>query len=198
MMKKPFWRWNPVLLAVLAGLYLVTLGVFTYANIQADEVGALWMHLVNALILSLPLLLLYGGAYVLVTAWRQHQKTGALDPALSRAVRLAPRLAAIAIIVFVSLFSLDVFDEPGTPFQLAALFVVHSLPSLVMIIFLAVAWKRPVVGFVGFLLAGLAFLLLTTPAQFLGNLLLFSGPLLVIAVLFYADWRWNGAAQSEA
>ncbi len=196
-MKKSFWQWRPLLLAVLVVLYLVTLGIFTYANVQADEVGALWMHLVNALILSLPLVLFYGGIYVLASIWRQ-RRAGAVDPTLSRVVRLAPRLAAIVIILFVTLFSLDVFDEPGTPFQRAALFLVHSLPSIVMVIFLAVAWKRPVVGFAGFLLTGLAFLLLTTSAQFLGNLLLFTGPLLVIAALFYADWRWNAPVEPQA
>ena len=53
------------------------------------------------------------------------------------------------------------------------------------------AWRRPVIGFIAFLLAGLFFLRFLIFGFNLGNFLLFSGPLLLISALFYADWRWN-------
>jgi hypothetical protein len=68
---------------------------------------------------------------------------------------------------------------------------VHNLPSIVLILLLVFAWRRPLVGFIAFLLAGLFFLRFVILGRELGHFLLFSGPLLLIAGLFYADWRWN-------
>jgi hypothetical protein len=53
------------------------------------------------------------------------------------------------------------------------------------------AWRRPVVGFVAFLLAGLLFLPFAITDLNLGHFLLFSGPMLLISGLFFADWRWH-------
>jgi hypothetical protein len=53
------------------------------------------------------------------------------------------------------------------------------------------AWRRPVVGAIAFLLAGLFLLRFVILGGGLGHFLLFSGPLLLISALFYADWGWN-------
>ena len=109
---------------------------------------------------------------------------------LAGILRWAPRAAALIIIFFVTLFSLDVFDMGLAPLEAVGAFIIHSLPSIAMLILLAAAWKRPVVGFVAFLLAGLAFLRFVLFDGELMLLLLFSGPLLLVAGLFYANWRW--------
>jgi hypothetical protein len=180
-----------LLLLLLVVLYLVSIGVFTYANGVLEPEHVPWMIAANTAILSLPLVLFYGSLFLLLVAWLEHRQTGQIHPRLARFLHRAPRVAAIAIIFFVSLFSLDVFGMDGTPLQLVGAFILHSLPALVMILLLVVAWKRPVVGFVTFLLAGLFFLrfIFFTEMGFL-HFLLFSGPLLLISALFYADWRW--------
>jgi hypothetical protein len=183
-------RFNRLLLILMVVLYLVSLGGFSYYNWKVDPQPAWWIYLVNGLILSLPLILFFGSIYVLVSAWRARRLEGRLDPHLAKLIHWAPRVAAILIIFFVSLFSFDVFDMEGTPLQLLGAFVMHSLPSIFMIVFLVFAWRRPVVGFIGFLLAGITFLRFVIFDQGLGHFLLFSGPLLLIAALFYADWRW--------
>jgi hypothetical protein len=90
----------------------------------------------------------------------------------------------------VSLFSLDVLEMEASPLELLGAFLMHSLPSIVMIVMLAFAWRRPVVGFIAFLLAGLFFLRFVILGFDLGHFLLFSGPLLLISAMFYIDWRW--------
>ena len=49
---------------------------------------------------------------------------------------------------FYSLFSLDVFESQGSALELLGGFIVHTIHSIVLIIVLLFAWKRPVVGFV--------------------------------------------------
>ena len=183
-------RFNRFLMILMVVLYLISLGAFSYANWMAEPVHVLWMHAVNAIILSIPLVLFYGSIYVLVSAWREHNLTGQISARLAKVVHWAPRLAAILIIFFVTLFSLDVFEIQAPPLELVGAFLIHSLPSIIMILFLVFAWRRPVVGFIAFLLAGLFFMRFVIFDQGLLHFLLFSGPLLLISGLFYADWRW--------
>jgi hypothetical protein len=195
-MATQFSRFNRLLMILMIILYLLSLGGFSYANWQADPQPMLWMFLVNAVILSIPLVLFYGSVYVLISAWREHAQIGQISPRLARVIHWAPRIAAILIIFFVSLFSLDVFGMDGTPLELLAGFLIHSLPSIFMILMLLLAWRRPLAGFIAFLLAGLFFLRFIIFDLNLGHFLLFSGPLLLIAALFYADWRWMSRAPS--
>ena len=184
-------RFNRLLLSLMVVLYAISLGAFSYANWKAESEHLPWMFLLNALILSLPLVLFYGSAYVLISAWREHRLTGMVSPRLAKIIHWAPRLAAILIIFFVSLFSLDVFEMEASPLEILVAFVMHSLPSIFLILMLFFAWRRPVVGFIAFLLAGLVFLRFVIFDLSLGHFLLFSGPLLLISGLFYADWRWH-------
>jgi hypothetical protein len=127
---------------------------------------------------------------MLVSAWYEHRLTREISPRLVKIIHWAPRIAAILIIFFVTLFSLDVFEMEASPLELLGGFIMHSLPSIFMLLLLFFAWRRPMVGFVAFLLAGLFFLRFVVFGRDLGHFLLFSGPLLLISALFYADWRW--------
>lgn len=197
-MATPISRFNRILLILMVVLYIISLGAFTYLNWSLDPEHVLWMHAVNALILSIPLVLFYGSAYVLISAWREHKLTGQINPRLAKVIHWAPRIAAILIIFFVSLFSLDVFGMEGTPLELLGGFLIHSIPSIVMILMLVFAWRRPAVGFIAFLIAGGFFLRFVILGGDLAHFLLFSGPLLLISALFYADWRWLKPAQPAA
>jgi hypothetical protein len=185
-------RFNRILLILMIVLYVISLGGFTYTNWRVEQEHSIGNLLINGLILSLPLVLFYGAIYVLVTAWRERKQTGRVSARLAKTIHWAPRIAAIVIIFFISLFSLDVFGEGGTLLQQLGAFVMHSLPSIVMVIVLVFAWRRPVFGFVVFLLAGIFFLRFVVIGFNLGHFLLFSGPLLLVSALFYADWRWKG------
>jgi len=184
-------QFNRILLVILVVLYVVTIAAFITAELTAAGAVEWWKVLLNILILSIPLVLLYGGIYVLVVAWREHASLGQVSPPLARVIHWAPRLAAILIIFFVSLFSLDVFEMEATPLELLGGFIMHSLPAIVMLVLLIFAWKRPAVGFVAFLIAAALFAILFVRSIYsLPNLLLFVFPILLVAFLFYADWKW--------
>lgn len=183
---------NRVLLIVLVVLFLITLTAFDYANWAADPASMQWwMMLVNSVLLSIPLGLLYGSIYLLVVAWREHAACGIVNPRRAKIIHWAPRVAAILIIFFVSLFSLDVFEMEAPPLELLGGLLIHNIPSIGMIVLLILAWKRPMVGFVAFLIAGLLFaFFFVRDLRDLPNLLIFVLPILLVAGLFYADWKW--------
>lgn len=180
------------LLIVLVVLFLLTLAALNYAN-WAAEPGFMqwWMLLLNILILSIPLMLLYGSIYVLLMGRHERSTQGKVSPPLAKIIHWAPRIASLLIIFFVGLFSLDVFGTGAPPLEVLAGFLIHNLPSIVMLVLLIFAWKRPVVGFIAFLIVAAAFaVLFVRDIYALPNLLLFVLPILLIASLFYADWQW--------
>ncbi len=185
-------RANRVLLIILVALYVLTLAAFNYANwAAAPELMEWWMPLVNSVLLSIPLVLLYGSIYVLVVAWRERAARGRISPRLAQIIHWAPRVAAILLIFFISLFSLDVFEMDASPLELLGGFLIHNLPAIAMLALLAFAWKRPAVGFLAFLLTGALFaFFFVRDSGSLPNLVVFVFPLLLIAGLFYADWKW--------
>ncbi len=183
---------NRILLITLVFLYVITLAAFSYANWTVDpEFMVWWKIILSNLVLSIPLILLYGSIYILVTGWREHAITGQINPRLAKIIHWAPRAAAILIIFFVSLFSLDVFELEASPLELLGGFLIANIPSIAMLVLLAFAWKRPVIGFFAFLVAAALFFLYTVrDIRSLPSMLLFVLPILLIASLFYADWQW--------
>jgi len=77
----------------------------------------------------------------------------------------APRVLTIIAILFISLFSLDSF-QAGMPLKDQILgWLMHMIPSFVLIIVLIIAWKWENIGGIIFLSVGLAF----SPFVFWGN-----------------------------
>lgn len=185
-----------LLVGGLVLLFVISLASLLYGSYQAGD-SALWQMVINGLILSIPLALLYGLTGVLIVAARQ-KRQGTIDRRLARLIYWSPRAAGIGIIFFVSLFALDVFSPEYTLGQMLLGFLMHMLPSIGMILLLVIAWRWEWVGFAAFLLAALFFMraLLADLGQALGMFLLFSGPMLLIALLFGANWRWRNEIRS--
>jgi hypothetical protein len=107
----------------------------------------------------------------------------------------APRIAGIAIALFLSLFALDAFD--GRPF-LTVLpgFLIHLIPAGLVLVALALAWRLPLIGTVAFTALALAYAI--TARWRLGWIAVIGGPLIVVAVLFLLSWRYRGAYNAGA
>lgn len=182
---------NRRLLIVMVALYLLAIAVFAYPLVASEPDQPWWMIPLNLLILSIPLLLLFGSIYVLGRGWHERSTLGQVGPRLAKIIHWTPRLAAVLIILFMSLFSLDVFETGASPLEVLGALLMHNIPSLIMIVFLAFAWRRPVVGFAVFSIAAIAFAIFFVRDMYaLPNLVLFVLPILLIASLFYADWKW--------
>ncbi len=77
-----------------------------------------------------------------------------------------PRIICILAILFVSIFALDAFGEGMTLWQQIKAFLMHLIPSFVLLIILIVAWKFELVGGIIFTLIGVIF----SPIIFIHNL----------------------------
>jgi hypothetical protein len=66
-----------------------------------------------------------------------------------------PRILCILAILFVSVFALDAFQPELTFWQQIQGFIMHLIPSFVLLLFLLIAWKWELIGGIIFVLIGL-------------------------------------------
>lgn len=186
-----------IMIVILAVLFVLSVGWLTYGNIRAGSEA--WQLVLSTILISIPIGLFYSSIGLLVAAGLQRRARGKIDERLAKIIYRAPRIAGVVIVVFVGLFSLDVFEEGYSLWEMLGGFIMHSLPAIAMAVTLALAWRRPWIGFLAFAAAALFFMrfVLGSPLESAGNVLLFSGPMAVIAMLFWANWKWL-KAQSPA
>lgn len=108
---------------------------------------------------------------------------------VNRYLYWAPRILGVLFVLFLILFSLDVFQPGVPPAQIAVGLFMHNIPALFLSLILAFSWKHEVVGGVFFILAGLLYVLLLASSQnfewyMTAWVLVISGPAFLVGVLF--------------
>lgn len=116
---------------------------------------------------------------------------------ISKFIYWAPRILSILFILFLTLFSLDIFDlKLGFWGTILGLFM-HNIPSLILLIILIISWKREIVGGIVFILAGMLYIaillrtiLMNPPPQWymLAWSITIAGPAFLIGILFLVNW----------
>ncbi len=108
-----------------------------------------------------------------------------------------PRIICILAILFVSVFALDAFESGMNIWQQLRDFIIHLVPSFILLTFLLIAWKWELVGGIVFTLIGV----IMTPiiynhnrnfndfstAQSIHVVLMITFPFIVTGVLFIAS-----------
>jgi hypothetical protein len=109
-----------------------------------------------------------------------------------------PRILGIMFILFLAVFSFDVFESCNGFFGCALALFIHNIPSLVLLILLIISWKHEIVGAITFILAGLLYItaiLISALAnqQFEWYMLSYSfiiaGPAFLVGILFFIGWK---------
>lgn len=101
-----------------------------------------------------------------------------------------PRILSIIFILFLMLFSLDVFEPGRSAGEIAVGLLMHNLPALFLSIILALSWKKyPILGGITFILAGFAYIILLISNQnfewyMISWSFMISGPAFLIGFLF--------------
>lgn len=110
---------------------------------------------------------------------------------VKRVLFWAPRILSILVAAFVSIFAFDVFDQGYTIWEAIAALAMHLIPTAVILVALAIAWRWEGVGGLLFLALGVLYILLI-PGNHWAAYLTISGPLLLAGILFLLD-RWYTA-----
>ncbi|MBI5077429.1 hypothetical protein HZB94_03545 [Candidatus Falkowbacteria bacterium] len=112
---------------------------------------------------------------------------------VSQGLYWTPRILSIIFILFLAMFSLDIFEgNYGFWGTILGLFM-HNIPALILLIILLISWKREIVGGVGFILAGLTYIATLTRNPFEWSVLFWamqiSGVAFLIGILFLVGWH---------
>jgi hypothetical protein len=99
-----------------------------------------------------------------------------------------PRILTIVFILFLGLFALDSFEGEQSMIKKIGGFFIHLIPNFVLIVVLIVAWKHEWVGTIAFTLVGIAYIIMFWGRFPVATYFTISGPLFLIAVLFWLNW----------
>ena len=176
---------------ILAILFITSLIWLGYEHLMnpSEPFG---MVLVNLSLISIPLILFYGCVGMILETIQQKETEGKLTARLSGFLYYTPRIAGVLMILFVALFALDVFGGNTSIWRQILAFLVHAAPAILLGILMIFAWRRPMIGFLIFGVAALAFLsFVFMGGQFAaGNFIMFVAPLALISSLFWINWKW--------
>jgi len=111
-----------------------------------------------------------------------------------------PRILCILAILFISIFALDAFQPDLTIWQQIQAFLMHLIPSFVLLLFLVIAWRWELVGGIIFLLIGLVMSPVIYQHNYnmngsvwmsIGIIAMITFPFILVGILFILGHRMN-------
>ena len=108
-----------------------------------------------------------------------------------------PRILSILFILFIAMFSLDVFESCNGFSECASGLFIHNIPALILIIFLVIAWKWEYIGTIEFFIFAIWYVLFIIKniqntgfeIYYLSWFLTIAMPAIIIAILWWMNWK---------
>jgi hypothetical protein len=116
---------------------------------------------------------------------------------LRRVVFWMPRILCLLFAVFISLFALDVFGAGYGFWETIAALIMHLVPTWIVLIALAVAWRWEWVGAILFVALGAGYLIVAWGKFPWTTYLLIAGPSFLIGALFLVNWLCRAERRSS-
>lgn len=104
-------------------------------------------------------------------------------------VHWTPRLLGLAFAAFLAIFALDVFTMRLTTGERVVALLMHLIPTGIVLLTLALVWRREWIGAVVFPLLAVAHLVSKWGQLDLSGYAIIEAPLLVIGAMYLASWR---------
>jgi len=98
-----------------------------------------------------------------------------------------PRILGILFILFIGMFSLDVFGTGAGFWMTLAGFLIHNIPALILLAALLIGWRWEWVGALGFF-AGAVFFLVVANSRDVASILILEVIPVLIGSLFLVGW----------
>lgn len=116
-----------------------------------------------------------------------------MEKRIDKFIYWTPRILGIMFVLFLMLFSLDVFDSELTFWQIIIGLFMHNIPALFLLIVLIISWKYEIVGGIVFIFAGLFYtLMMIKESDFQWYMLSWIAtitlPAFLVGILFIINW----------
>jgi len=96
-------------------------------------------------------------------------------------------LYAVALLVFAA----DVFNDEQNITQTFYDLLLHLLPTAVILLIVFVAYNRPLIGAIIYLVLGLMYIITGWASMHWSAHVLIAGPLFLLSALYITDWKSN-------
>jgi hypothetical protein len=106
----------------------------------------------------------------------------------SRILFWTPRALALLLALFLAAFAADVFSENRGIWETVVALVMHLIPSAVVLLILAITWRREWLGGLTYLAVAIFYVVATGGRLHWSAYVVISGTLCAIAVFFFAGW----------
>ena len=120
-----------------------------------------------------------------------------MNETVKKVVFWTPRVFGILIAIFISLFALDVFTEGYSFWETLIALTMHLVPTAIIVIVLAIAWRWEKIGGFLFIILGVLYIALFWGPDQIPGYLLISGPLFLVGILFLLDGFLQRESQTE-
>jgi len=116
---------------------------------------------------------------------------------VSKFVYWTPRIFSIAFLLFMAMFSLDIFGNEYTFWQTVLGLFMHNIPVFILTAVLVISWKHEIVGGIAFIFGGLLYTSINVMNALRGQFewyqlswsMIIAGPAFFIGVLFLIGWK---------
>jgi hypothetical protein len=142
------------------------------------------------------LLLLIGSVIFLYAFLYQLRRTRNLSTP-KKLLYWTPRTLCIVFIMFTSLFALDVFEESIGIWETILAFLMHLIPTFIMIVLLVITWRWEWIGGILFILLGILYIVMNWGRFPLMTYSLIAGPLVIIGILFLLNWKYRAELRTN-
>jgi flagellar biosynthesis protein FliQ len=102
-----------------------------------------------------------------------------------------PRILGMLFIVFISLFALDAFSEGSSIGEQTLGFIIHLIPSLILVALLIISWRCEKLGGWLYIILGIIFTAFFETYDELVTFLVISGPIFLTGILFLISGMRN-------
>ena len=116
-------------------------------------------------------------------------KLSAVKQPVKRLLYWAPRILGLVIGLFLGLFAFDVFGHGHGFLETALAFIVHLIPTALVLIALAIGWQWELAGALLFLGLGVCYAVMA-----FGHptwILIVAGPIFLVSFLFLLSWIYR-------
>jgi hypothetical protein len=110
----------------------------------------------------------------------------------------APRLLTVLFALFLSIFALDVFDQNRGFWYTTGALLMHLIPTVTILLLLALAWRWEVVGAFAFTCLGIFYIGAAWGRFHWSVYITISGPLFLIGILFLINWLYRDEIRIRA
>jgi hypothetical protein len=116
---------------------------------------------------------------------------------VKRVVFWMPRILCALFAVFISLFALDVFGEGYGFLETIVALLMHLVPTGIILIALAIAWRWEWIGAILFVALGVWYVTMAWGRFEWSTYLLIASPLFLVSALFLVNWLYRAELRSN-